>query len=202
MKSRAEIIEEAYESWLTWLFDNFFVGSNDDWSQALQVLQTGLAHAKKCRGTLLGLGNDLVLTFKEKKDMASAQKFKMAPAAKGKGAVMPSVNWSTLSAGIAFQVVDANGIPVGAIDPTTVTTTLVVQDGSGNPSTLASVTAGADALNWTVTRAAGALGNITLVATLTYNAGSPGPFSASLPIVLNAPAPGAPADLQLVISGN
>jgi hypothetical protein len=202
MKNLPCLIEEAYERWLVRLFDVFFESSIDEWAPAWQHLLNGLAHAKRCRNALCGLGDQLVLVFKETKDMATAQKFKLAPAAKGKGAVMPSVNWSTLSAGIAFQVVDANGIPVGTIDPTTVTTTLAVQDGSGNPSTLASVTAGADALNYTVTRAAGALGNITLVATLTYNTGSPGPFGASLPIVLNPPAPGAPADLALVISGN
>jgi hypothetical protein len=201
MKNLSCLTEEAYERWLARLFDVFFESSIDGWAPAWQRLLNGLAHAKKCRDALCGLGNQLVLVFKEHQDMA-AQKFKLAPAAKGKGAVMPSVNWSTLSAGIVFQVVDANGIPVGTIDPTTVTTTLVVQDGSGNPSTLASVTAGADSLNYTVTRAAGALGNITLVATLTYNTGSPGPFGASLPIVLNPPAPGAPADLNLVISGN
>ena len=202
VKDQKTIVEDCYEGWLGQMFDVFFEASIDDWTGAWDRLQNGLCHAKKCRDALCGLGESLELRFSQGASMAIQKtKMKMTSASKGKGAVMPSVTWSTLSAGIQFVVVDNNGTPVGPIDPTTVATTLAVQDGNGNPSTLATVATGANSLSYTISRTP-STGIIALVATLTYNAGTPGPFGANLPIVLDALAPGAPTDLQLTISGN
>src|ERR1700722_16262259 len=128
MKDMATIIEECYECWLAQLFHDFYSLSLDNWPAAMSRLQKGLQHAKMCREALWGIGEDLILTFKEKA-MAQKTKLKMSPTVKGgKSAVMPGVKWSTASAGIQFVVVDANGTPVGTIDPTTVTTTLTVDN--------------------------------------------------------------------------
>jgi hypothetical protein len=149
-------------------------------------------------------GMKLQLVFSQGETAMSKVKFKMAPKGKGMQAVMPSVKWSTLAAGAQFQVVDANGTPVGAaVKAADVDTTLVANDTNTPPgvSTLATTTAGADSLSYKISRTQ-ATGNIVLNATLTFHAGSPGPFTASQPIELDALTPGAPTDLQLVISGN
>jgi hypothetical protein len=196
MKSATDIVEECYEGWLTQLFNVFFSEAISEWSRAVAALKRGLALAKKCRDELESIvcGEALTLLVTQGD---STMRMKMAPSSKK--AVMPSVNWSTLTAGIQFQLVDASGAPIGTIDPTTVATTLTAVDSSGNPSTLVTITPGADSLHYQISKAAGITGSIVLMATLTYLSGSPGPFSASLPIVLDVPAA---ADLQLVISGN
>jgi hypothetical protein len=133
--------------------------------------------------------------------MAGKVQIKMvAKGSKGAKAVMPPQKWSSLSGGAELVVVDANGNPVPAIDPATVTTTLTIADASGNPTTLATATPGADSLNWKVSRT-NATGNVVLNATLSYNVGSPGPFTSSVQIDLDTIPPGAPTDLQIVFVG-
>lgn len=109
-----------------------------------------------------------------------------------KGAVMPGVTLSSLSAGLQLVPVDAAGAPVTISDPSTVTTTLV----SDNSAFV--ITAGADSLHYTAAIPAGTTGLANVTATLTFNSGAPAPVSASIPITLDTPS--AAVDLQILIS--
>lgn len=128
----------------------------------------------------------------------NAMKYKMQPKGGVKpSAVMPPVTLTTNSPGLELVVVDANGAPIGTIDPTAVTTTLTADQ----PSLLA-ITPGADPEHYTATIPAGATGTVNVSATLAFNAGTPGPFTSSIALTLPTPPAPVPTDLQIVILGN
>lgn len=108
-------------------------------------------------------------------------------------AVMPPIAWSTIQAGCELVLVDANGSPIGPVDPTLVSATLT----SDNPAV--TITTGTAPISFQVSKAAGTTGLVNLLATITYLSGAPGPFTSTIQITMDVVAA---SDLQIVVSGN
>lgn len=196
MKSQAEIVQECYEGWLATAFDNFRTLSKDGFESAKGFLDKEILNAKRCRDYLLSLGMDVRIKINERvKESISmkACKVKAYPKNSGMRADQPGVKWSTLSAGIEIEFVDADGNAVPGITADQVTSSLSVDD--NNKVIITKV----DELNYSITKGTAIRGNVLFTCNAAKIDGTAGPFVATLPVELDA---SAPTDIRLKILGN